>query len=135
MFTILGEPVPQGRPRFFRRGRFIGTYDPQKSQDFKQKVALFAKTAGVTLSDKAIKIRLDFWLPRPKSLYRKSDPEFGMFCSKRPDIDNLIKAVLDGLNGIAFKDDGQVCELQARKFYHSKGGMPATEISIEEIPE
>ena len=39
--------------------------------------------------------------------------------TKRPDVDNLVKAVLDGLNGIAFKDDCQVVEVHATKGYTS----------------
>ena len=48
----------------------------------------------------------------------------------RPDIDNLVKIVLDGLNGVAFMDDKQVIELYAIKRYSIE---PRTEIMVEEI--
>ena len=35
----------------------------------------------------------------------------------KPDIDNVIKAVLDGLNGVAYADDSQVVALSASKCY------------------
>ena len=38
-FTILGDPRPQGRPRFYRRGNFVGAYDPKKSREYKQTLA------------------------------------------------------------------------------------------------
>ena len=137
IFTIPGDPVPQGRPRFFmrksRRGDYISSCDPVKSTNFKGKVALFAKRAGVCLSLEPIKMTLDFYLPRPKALFRKKDPEGAVICPKRPDMDNLVKAVLDGLNGVAYKDDGQVVDLVAKKYYHGKDGAPGAIVTIEEL--
>ena len=43
--------------------------------------------------------------------------------SAKPDIDNVIKAVLDALNGIAYKDDARVVELEARKVYGNEPGV------------
>ena len=48
----------------------------------------------------------------------------------RPDIDNLVKIILDGLNGVAFMDDKQVIELYATKWYSAE---PRTEIMVEEL--
>lgn len=49
---------------------------------------------------------------------------------KKPDIDNIAKAVLDGLNGHAFADDKQVAALTVRKLYDS---TPRVEVKVEEI--
>lgn len=48
----------------------------------------------------------------------------------KPDIDNIIKAVLDGLNGVAFKDDKQVTSIKATKFYCSYNEPPYLEVRI-----
>ena len=48
--------------------------------------------------------------------------------AKKPDIDNVVKAVLDALNGVAYRDDTQVVELHVRKSYSEK---PRVEVSIE----
>ena len=48
----------------------------------------------------------------------------------RPDLDNLVKTVLDGLNGVAWVDDGQVTEIVARKV--RTAGMPRLVVGIEE---
>ena len=37
--------------------------------------------------------------------------------TKKPDIDNIVKIVLDAMNGIAFKDDTQITKLQVEKLY------------------
>lgn len=50
--NIPGEPVPQGRPRFASRGKFVSTYDPPKSKAYKNEVAVAARDqyAGEPLS-------------------------------------------------------------------------------------
>ena len=48
----------------------------------------------------------------------------------KPDIDNYVKAILDALNGVAFRGDKQIISLNAKKLYSDK---PRTEIEIKEI--
>ena len=53
--------------------------------------------------------------------------------SVRPDIDNVAKACLDGIqaaNGLIWHDDGQVQCLRAESWYAERGGIPRTEIAI-----
>jgi len=57
------------------------------------------------------------------------------YCDKRPDIDNLAKSVIDGLNNIAFKDDGQIADLHITKHYHSGEQEPRTVITVEPAKE
>ena len=49
--------------------------------------------------------------------------------TKKPDIDNIVKIVLDGMNKFAFKDDTQVIKLEVEKKYAEK---PRMYIKIEE---
>ena len=49
--------------------------------------------------------------------------------TKKPDCDNVIKAILDSLNQIAYHDDTQVVDLQIRKFYSHK---PRVVVTIKE---
>lgn len=53
-------------------------------------------------------------------------------CTKRPDIDNLEKAVLDGLNGVAFVDDSQIIKSSTEKLF-ADDGVEKVVISITEI--
>ncbi|MDF2537449.1 MAG: Holliday junction resolvase [Herbinix sp.] len=50
--------------------------------------------------------------------------------TKKPDIDNIAKVILDALNGIAYKDDTQVVTLEVRKFYKD---TPCVIVDIEEV--
>lgn len=129
-FIIPGNPKPQGRPRFFRRGKFVGTYDPDDSKDFKHKVATYFKASGGSVMEGPISMDMKCIFKRPKRLMTKKSPDGMVPCDKRPDADNLIKAVLDALNGLAYHDDGQVSCIRVWKVYHEKGGAQRTEIRI-----
>lgn len=121
-FTVYGSPVPQGRPRFFRRGNHVGTYDPAKSKDWKSEVKWQAIEQKVKIQDGPLSLSLRFILPRPKSLPRKVEHHV-----KKPDVDNLVKCTLDGLKGICYQDDSQVVVLVASKHY---GKTPCVEVKI-----
>ena len=47
-----------------------------------------------------------------------------------PDLDKLIRAVLDGLTGVAYEDDGQVVQIEAQKLY---GASVGAEIRLETL--
>ena len=68
-------------------------------------------------------IQLEFVKAIPAS-WSKRDREEAMQgrkeCTVKPDIDNMVKAVLDGLNGVAWHDDKQVVSLVALKRYGSR---------------
>lgn len=121
--SIPGKPVAKRRPRFFRKGKFVGTYNDQKTEEgrflleVQKQLGRHAPFAGPT------SIVMCFYLPRPKSHYRtgkhagqlkNSAPQCH---TKRPDLDNLVKFVKDCLNGIAYKDDSRICQLAAYKLY------------------
>lgn len=78
-------------------------------------------------------VRMDcvFILPRPKSMMRKKDPECRIAHTKKPDRDNLDKAVMDALTGIAWRDDCQVHAGEVQKWYASKTEQPHVELRIE----
>lgn len=55
---------------------------------------------------------------RPKTHYKRSGSLSALGARsvhpiKRPDLDNIVKLVMDGLNGVAFHDDSQVIEIHA----------------------
>lgn len=112
IIKILGNPVAQGRPRAFRRGSFIGMYDPKKSKDWKSTVARQAVQQGASMLSGALKMDLIFFMPRPKSLSKKI-----IYHTKKPDLDNLVKAIKDALEGICYKNDSQVVESSEKKIY------------------
>lgn len=129
-FEIPGEPVAKARPRF---GKGKRVYTPTKSKDFEYLVANKAFEVIPSPLHGSVALNIDFELPRPKRLIWKTKPMPRCYCDRRPDIDNLVKSVCDGLNTIAFKDDGQVAGLIATKFYHAGDGRPKTVITVSSI--
>lgn len=131
-------PVPQGRPRFARRGKFTQTYDPPKSKKFKGELAELAReqlTEHPFYAGKhvPIEVHLRFYIPMLKSFNKtKRDMALNGYLRPltRPDIDNYLKGTLDGLNGIFWEDDGQIVEIQAGKHYSDN---PRIEMEIKEI--
>lgn len=120
-FTVYGSPVAQGRPRFYRRGNFVGTYDPDKSRTWKQDVkaaVLDQLQGGPEIHEGALRLNLSFSLPRPKSLPKRVTEHV-----KKPDADNLSKAIKDALRGIVYRDDSQIVVLHVEKKYGSPVGV------------
>lgn len=101
-FTIEGEPVSKARARFTKRGSKTQAYTPEKTFDAEQVVGWQFRRA-------APGHRLD-----PKKAYGVMAL---FFCGKRQrrDVDNMLKLILDGLNGVAWPDDEQVTEVSAKK--------------------
>ena len=123
-FTVLGDPVPQPRPRVTTRGGHGHAYTPASHaiHGYRQSVALAAKAAGCEPHDQAVSVVIDFVFARPKSHLRSSgEPKPSAPSLPRPDVDNAAKAVLDSLNGIAWADDSQVSRLLVEKSYGKEG--------------
>ena len=123
-FFVKGRPVPQGSMKFIRPGVMIHS----RSQDlalWRADVARNAELFGFKPIANAVKVELDFIMIRPKSAKR-------VFPSVKPDLDKLIRAVLDGLTGVAYEDDSQVILIQSSKTYGEKQGVW---IGIEQIIE
>jgi len=123
-FFVKGRPVPQGSMKFIRPGVMIHS----RSQDlalWRADIARNAELFGFKPITNAVKVELDFIMIRPKSAKR-------VFPSVKPDLDKLIRAVLDGLTGVAYEDDSQVILIQSSKTYGEKQGVW---IGIEQIIE
>jgi len=124
--TIPGKPIAKHRPRFYRRGNYVGTYNDQQTEEGRWQ--LFAAGQVKQILDGPIKLEVMFYMPIPKSAPKRNRP---IWHTKKPDLDNLIKFVKDCLNGIAWKDDSQVCSIAAEKMYNDE---PQTVICIHEMP-
>lgn len=135
-FTITGDPQGQGRPRFARQGKFVHTYDPPKSREYKAKVAQSFQQAymGKPLTKPVkITIRAVFGVPKSYSKARaKACLEGREWPTKKPDTDNIEKGVYDALNGLAYEDDKQIVQASVYKVY---GPQAKVVVSIEEIEQ
>ena len=120
-FMVEGEAVPQGRPRFTKNGH---AYDPEKSRDYKEQVALAASLSmrGHSAFPKEIPLKcvITIWQKMPKRFTKKqkelAENEF-LRPTVKPDVDNVAKAITDAMNGIVYADDSQIVELVCGKYY------------------
>jgi len=133
-FMVEGTPVPKGRPRFARRGKFVSTYSPKTTVDYESKVsesAKFAMGASEPL-ETPLAAYIYITLPVPAS-YSKKRTQACLSGQERPtkksDIDNYCKAIFDGMNGIVFVDDSLIVSLHATKVY---GTIGMVEVMIKE---
>ncbi|WP_063697048.1 RusA family crossover junction endodeoxyribonuclease [Pediococcus inopinatus] len=135
-FTLLisGEPVPQGRPRFVSRGKFVQTYDPKKSKDYKKLVKQQVKAQfHEDLLSGALNVELKVYRPIQKSITKK-ERELRLSGAHRPtikgDIDNYFKAVTDACTGLVWIDDAQIVSTQSNKYYSED---PHVELVVKEL--
>ena len=135
-FEVPGLPVPKARARVTRRGI---TYTPRETLNYEAQVRVaYANAypgrqpfaAGTAL---ALQLEAHFPLPAgaPKRLRRQMEAGTTTPMTQRPDLDNLVKTVLDALNRVAWADDGQVAEITARK--RRTVSAPRLSVSVAEL--
>ena len=127
-FVVPGQPVAKGRPKFARRGKYVTTYSPAKTVNYDGLVAHAAAFAmvGKDLIKGAVSVDLDIRLQIPESWSKKKQKmavDGLIAATKRSDIDNITKGIFDGMNGVVWRDDGQVVEATQRKRYAETPGV------------
>jgi Holliday junction resolvase RusA-like endonuclease len=76
-----------------------------------------------------LRLEVTFTFPRPKGHYRTGRHAGELretapaFCSTRPDLDKLLRALGDAITGIVVVDDAQVVVVDATKVYGSPGAL------------
>jgi Holliday junction resolvase RusA-like endonuclease len=122
-FFCAGIPKAQPRVKAFVRGGHAGVYTPDGAEAWKQEVRRQAvANAPESILTGPIRVELDFFLPRPKSHLGKDGlpkPKSPVWHCKKPDLDNLIKALTDAITDTqrVWLDDSQICEITATKTY------------------
>ncbi len=127
-FTVFGHPAPQGSSRaFIPKGwsRAIITTTNTKLKPWRQQVTATAQALNVLPLDGStpVRIRLEFFFEPPRKM-----PKDRRGMTTKPDVDKLIRAILDALKGVLFHDDAQVNDVSAKKFY---GSPERVEITLE----
>lgn len=114
--VIPGRPFAKQRPRFSRKsGR---AYTPAETVSFERNVGMIAARHFPQPLEGPVRVIVRAYFAMPASWSKKKRAELSdKPHTQRPDIDNLQKAVLDGLNRIAFADDAQIAELTATKYW------------------
>lgn len=129
-FDVVGKVRGKGRPRFTKTGR---TYTPKTTADYERQIKLeFLRKGPKKPTDKPVRVKVTCYYEVPKSA-RKADKikmaANELLPTKKPDVDNILKAILDALNGLAYLDDKQVVQVGIIKKYSEIEGI---KITIEE---
>lgn len=134
LLRVPGDPVGKGRPRFTRTGH---AYTPPRTREFEKAVGALARVAWGAHPPLCGYVRLEVTQveKRPK---RPSPPlpSGRVWCNKggqHPDLSNVVKAIEDALQGVAFLDDCIVVELSASKVYAARGEGPCVEVRVLEL--
>lgn len=128
-------PVPKGRPRFTRNGH---AYTPKETRDYEQAVRSWLRRAyghpRMPMGG-ALRVDYEFVIPKPKSI-----PKRERLSSKKPDVDNYVKAFQDAFefdvksaDGIALgvvENDSRIAYVTAKKRYAEEGEQCGTRFSV-----
>lgn len=133
-FIVEGEPQGKERPRFSRKSGTV--YTPAKTARYEKEIRDSFLAAGGKMipAGSYVTVAVDAYFKIPKSYIKGKR----LACEhninrpdKKPDIDNVLKAVLDALNKVAYEDDKQVVEVRCRKWYSRSSGF--LKISVREL--
>lgn len=128
-FEIHGKPWAKQRPRFSRKsGR---TYTPAETVSFERTVGQIALQHFPTPIAGPVRLTILATFQPPPSWSKKKTAELMHRAhTQKPDFDNLVKALCDALNRIAFEDDAQVYECTVRKVW---GTSAKTVVTVEAV--
>ena len=131
-FEVHSPLVGKGRPRFTRTGR---PYTPVRTREYEQLVRQEYVRAGGIKFNGLIGIVVEAWRGVPKGASKRAREAMlsgEIVDGKLPDIDNIVKAIQDALNGVAYDDDVQVCRLVAQKGAYAE--TPYVRVCVYELP-
>lgn len=141
-FDLDGEPVGKGRPRFTKTGR---AYTPKATRDYELRVAAAAAAAaaaeGFGCAQGAVEVDVVAVKGRPKAKPKRVALDAwrsgeSVPCTAAPDVDNIAKAILDGLQlsvPQVFETDGQVARLSVVTLYAAKGQAPGVTVRVRAL--
>lgn len=111
-------------------------YTPDTADGWKRAIA--AELLGKVPSEPwlgPVALSVQFYFPRPQRLCRRNSPPGSVPHTAKPDVDNLIKAVMDAMtqSGV-WRDDAQVHSLSISKMYAAVGFAPGARILATHHP-
>lgn len=125
-FIVPGPPQGKARARTVRyKNGSIGSYTPDQTVVYENliKISYLGQTNKIYNNKEALAVRITACFEPPKSTSKKRKAQMlsgQIRPTKKPDIDNIVKCILDGLNSVAYRDDTQVVSVQAVKKYAEK---------------
>lgn len=120
-FEVLGKIIGKSRPRI---NSYTGVvYTPNNTKDYENLIRqyfLINNKGPIKTLESRVKVKIIAYFKIPKSTKKSLTYEMlenKVSPTKKPDIDNIVKIVLDALNNFVIKDDIQVCKLETEKVY------------------
>ncbi len=138
-FFVAGEPVPQGSTKAFyikKLERVVTTHTNSNTESWRNRIATEAQHINELRSQSyfsedrrlGYEVTMEFVFTRPKST-----PKRWRHNTKRPDLDKLVRAALDGITNVLIPDDSQVVRITAGKCYGECDRSPGLHISIRRL--
>lgn len=132
---VPGVPVPQGSTKaFVRGGRAMVTHSNSKTMPWRADIQAHVRGevgSAIAFPEGPVSVGLRFVMPRRAAEPKRVTPAH----TRKPDLDKLVRAVLDGLTGIVFTDDSQVVFVGAGKRTAAIGEQPGVRIQWTEPSE
>lgn len=129
--TIPGDMRGKGRPRFSRRGKFVGVHTDAKTANAETWVKCCAiEQVGQPALEGPLRVSIDIAVSIPDSWSKKAKAAALLRTrhpTGKPDADNSCKLIFDALNKIVWKDDSQIVSLAVQKFYAAE---PSTSLTV-----
>ena len=119
IFMLAITPTAQMRPRFSRHGvAYKAATQKLNEKKLDELLRVFAPKSPINAP---VSVEVDCLMPIPKSATKRSREAMTGYFElpvKKPDLDNCVKQILDGMTRCGFwTDDQLVCEIHARKYY------------------
>lgn len=115
---IPGKPAPQGSKRHVGKGILVES--SKEVGPWRERIALAMYQARIDPIEGPVAVDISFVMPRPLSTPKRKTPP----AIKKPDVDKLLRACLDAMSGICFRDDSQVVQLRGTKRLAAVGEAP-----------
>ena len=131
-FEVPSKIIGKGRPRL---NCYTGqVYTPTRTKEYESLVEQYflLKYPRYKTMEGRAKVTITAYFEVPKSTSKSQKEQMlgnAISPTKKPDIDNIVKIVLDAMNKFAFKDDTQITKIEVEKLYANEEKL---QVKIEE---
>lgn len=138
IFKVEGKPQGKARARTFYDKRLgkMNSITPEQTKIYEDLIRWSYKAAGGKyLGEAVLQVNIQAYYPIPKGFSKAKKTAAiaeKLRPTTKPDCDNIIKVVLDALNGVAYYDDKQVVQVSCDKYYAETGYLFITVSDIDE---
>ena len=135
-FEVPGTPRGKQRPRVVRQNGRTISFTPDQTVQYENLVRWCYKTAENSKrfpDNMPLKVIINAYYEIPKSASKKKRAQMidgELRPTKKPDADNVLKAVADALNEVAYRDDTQLVDCIVHKYYDTE---PRVIVTITQV--